>query len=148
MRLPLAAVALLLWIPSLALAQDAGIPAKAQGSGEKKFEFEKYQLVILMRGPKRVDPPPPGIEKLQQAHLAHLTRMGEEGKMVLAGPFGDQQDPSYRGMCLYRVASIEEARRLAEADPMVKAGWLKVEVMTWYVEKGYVSFPKAPPLKP
>lgn len=146
MRLLLTA-ALLCSLTSPALAQDAGTPAKAQGE-KKKFEFEKYQLVILMRGPKRVDPPPPGIEKLQQAHLAHLTRMGEEGKMVLAGPFGDQQDPSLRGMCLYRVASIEEARRLAEADPMVKAGWLKVEVMTWYVEKGYVTFPRAPPLQP
>jgi hypothetical protein len=30
------------------------------------------------------------------------------------------------------------------ADPAVKAGRLKVEVVTWYVGKGYMTFPKAP----
>jgi hypothetical protein len=47
-------------------------------------------------------------------------------------------------MCIFRCGSIDEARELAEADPAVKAGRLRVEVMTWYVEKGRMSFPKAP----
>ena len=64
------------------------------------------------------------------------------GKMVIAGPFSDQKDDSYRGLCIYNT-SVEEARALAEADPAVKAGRLAVEVMTWHVEKGYMTFPKA-----
>jgi uncharacterized protein len=44
--------------------------------------------------------------------------------MVIAGPFDEQQDQTMRGMCVYRGASLEEARRLAEEDPMVKAGRL------------------------
>jgi hypothetical protein len=50
-------------------------------------------------------------------------------------------------MCVYRVGSIDEARKLAEDDPAVKAGRLRVEVMTWYVQKGYMAFPKAPEIK-
>ena len=66
--------------------------------------------------------------------------------MVLAGPFGNQKDPAYRGACVYRVATPEEARALAEQDPAVQAGRLRVEVLTWSVGKGYVAFPKAPPV--
>jgi uncharacterized protein YciI len=67
--------------------------------------------------------------------------MAREGHMVAAGPFGDQEDERLRGLALYRVGSIEEARRLAEADPAVEAGRLEVEVMTWYTQKGALAFP-------
>lgn len=116
----------------------------------EEMAFESYQLVLLKRGAAWTPEKTPALEELQRQHLAHLGKMGESGKMVIAGPFGDQADESMRGMCLYRVGSVEEARTLAENDPMVKAGRLKVEVLTWYVEKGYMTFPKAfaaPPAK-
>jgi uncharacterized protein YciI len=70
--------------------------------------------------------------------------MGQSGKMLIAGPLGDQPDPALRGVCLYRVGSVDEARALAEQDPAVRAGRLRVEAMTWWVGKGYLAFPKAP----
>jgi hypothetical protein len=51
-------------------------------------------------------------------------------------------------MSLFRVASPEEARALAEADPMVQAGRLTVEVLTWWVEKGVMEFPQASATEP
>lgn len=127
------------------------VPAFAFGetpAPEQKFEFETYQLVILKRGPKAKDFTQAQLEALQKQHLAHLTKLGESGKMVIAGPFSEQADESFRGLCLYRVGSVAEAKALAESDPMVKAGRLVVEVMNWHVEKGYVQFPKAPAPKP
>ncbi len=123
-------------------AKDAK-PA-ATPEAPKKHEFESYQLVILKKGPNWTAEESEAATKRQAAHLAHLTKMGESGKMVLAGPFSDQKDESYRGICLYRVGSLDEARALAEADPTVQSGHLAVEAMTWWVEKGYVAFPKAP----
>jgi len=35
---------------------------------------------------------------------------------------------------------MEEARALAQQDPKVRAGRLAVEVMTWWTEKGSVTF--------
>jgi uncharacterized protein YciI len=103
--------------------------------------MERYSLVLLRRpangGPKVAD-----LEALQRQHIGHLQAMARAGKMVVAGPFDDQADPRMRGMCLYRV-SLEEARRLAQEDPMVKAGRLEVEVLTWWVEKGAMTFPVA-----
>jgi hypothetical protein len=51
-------------------------------------------------------------------------------------------------VCLYRVGSVEEARKLAEQDPAVQAGQLRVEAMTWWYGKGYMTFPKAPERAP
>ncbi|WP_244238321.1 YciI family protein [Corallococcus terminator] len=123
-----------------------GAPAtKPAAPAEKKFEFDKHYLVLLKRTPNAPKMEPAVLQKLQDEHLAHLTRMGESGKMVLAGPFGEQDDVGMRGACIYRTATKEEARQLAEQDPMVKAGRLQVEVLAWYTEKGYLAFPKAPP---
>jgi uncharacterized protein YciI len=113
-----------------------------------EHEFERYQLVLLRRGPTWTAESTPAVQELQKQHLAHFVKMSEAGKLVIAGPFSDQQDATLRGMCLYRVGSVEEARRLAEQDPMVQAGRLQVEVLTWNVEKGYMTFPKAPPVPP
>ena len=108
-------------------------------------KMEPYPLVLLVRGPNADTIPPEEAQRIQSEHLAHLKKMWEEGHLVIAGPFGDQEDPAKRGMCLYKVASIDEARKLASDDPAVKAGRLKVEAMTWWVEKGYMEFPKTPP---
>jgi uncharacterized protein YciI len=132
--------------PALALLALLALlaPARRSGAGEPPPNMESYQLVLLKRGPRWTPERTPETARIQEGHLAHLTRLGEEGKIVLAGPFSDQADPGLRGACIYRVASVEEARALAEADPAVKAGRLAVEAVTWWVEKGYVAFPKAP----
>jgi uncharacterized protein YciI len=41
-----------------------------------------------------------------------------------------------RGICIYDVKSLERAKALAEADPAVKAGRLRVEVHPWMSQKG------------
>ncbi len=68
--------------------------------------------------------------------------------MKVAGPLVDQPDDSWRGMCLYRVGSLTEARRLAELDPAVRAGRFCVEVMHWYTEKGLFTFRSESPGPP
>ena len=122
---------------ALTAAPDAGTPAP-------KFEFETYQLVLLMRAPTWRKLPDAEAQALQAEHIAHLEKMGKAGKAMLCGPFGDQQDVTWRGACLYKVGSAAEARALAEEDPTVKKGQLRIDVVTWYVGKGYVAFPLAP----
>jgi uncharacterized protein len=106
--------------------------------------MEKYYLVLLKRAPNAPKLDEHELDELQKKHLGHLRAMYEAGKMVIAGPFDEQQDQTMRGMCLYRVTTLDEARKLAEQDPSVKAGRLQVEVLAWWVEKGHMSF-KPPP---
>jgi uncharacterized protein len=102
-------------------------------------EFDTYALVILRSGDA---PQKPMDRKLLGQHLGHLKKMARLGKLVVAGPLDHQPDPSMRGLALYKT-SLEEAKTLAEEDPAVKAGHLKVEVMTWHTEKGALAFPLA-----
>lgn len=57
------------------------------------------------------------------------------------GPVIDPPDRSLRGLTFYRTGSVEEARRLAEADPAVRARRLAVDIMTWYCPPGTMREP-------
>ncbi len=137
MRIAVAALAL---TAASALAAD---PQPRPDPATPKFEMESFQLVLLRRGPAWTPEVTPAAEALQKQHIGHLEAMHAAGKMLIAGPLGDQPDPTLRGVCLYRVGSVDEARALAEQDPAVKAGRLVVEAMSWWVGKGYLAFPGA-----
>jgi uncharacterized protein len=91
-------------------------------------------LAFLVRGDKWTPEKTPETEAIQKAHLANISRLAELKKLVVAGPFGD--DGPLRGIFVFRVNSIEEARELAATDPAVKAGRLAVRIHPWMVPEG------------
>lgn len=101
-------------------------------------EFDEYALVVLIRGPRAAeyDGTDDG-EALQRRHLGHLDAMRRRGVMLASGPFRDQPDQTWRGLCVYRVP-LEEAQRLAREDPAVVAGRLDVVALTWLTRKGAI----------
>jgi uncharacterized protein len=105
----------------------------AQKEHEKKYEMKTYYLVFLKKGPNRSQDSVT-VNKLQEQHMAHLNKMADEGKMDICGPLMDDID--IRGICVYNVATKEEAMKLASEDPMVKAGRLVVEIHPFYSAKG------------
>jgi uncharacterized protein YciI len=107
--------------------------AQVNKAPEKKYEMKMYYLVFLKSGTNRTQDSLT-VKKLQEEHIAHLTKMAERGKMDIAGPVDSKGE--LRGICIYNVASREEAERLANEDPMVKAGRLAVEVLPFYSAKG------------
>jgi len=62
------------------------------------------------------------------AHLARLTELKEQGRLLLAGPFPaiDSEDPGPAGMTgsliVAEFPSLEDAQAWAQADPYVEAG--------------------------
>jgi uncharacterized protein len=108
------------------------------------MNLEAYELVMLRRP---ADAPPyddPTLERIQREHLAYHAGLRAAGQVVTNGPLTDQPDESLRGLTFYRTGSLDEARRLAEADPAVKAGRLGVDVMTWYCPAGTMRQPGRP----
>ena len=105
------------------------------------MEFDRYSLVLLRRGPPaRSSSRKTALDRLQAAHLAHLDAMRERGLLLSARPFRDQEDETFRGICIYRTG-LEETRELANSDPSVQAGRMRVEVVTWLTPAGEVAFP-------
>jgi len=115
---------------------DATLP-----TAEPPLEFDVYELVLLRRGDRATAIDGDELERLQGQHLGHLAAMKDAGHLRVAGPLSEQPDDDWRGVSLYQVGSLDEARRLAESDPSVRAGRLRVDVMHWYTEKGAVTFP-------
>ncbi|HPQ39983.1 MAG TPA: YciI family protein [bacterium] len=106
------------------------------------MEFDSYTIVFLMTGPNRGGANQTDLELLQHRHLEHLRRLHQEGFALVAGPFGEQTDESFRGLVIFRGdLSREKVLELAQEDPAVKAGRLRVEAVRWYCEKNYVEFP-------
>lgn len=100
---------------------------------EPEFNLKTYYLVFLKSGPNR-NQSKEEAQKIQQAHLANITRLAEMGKIVIAGPLLD--DSEVRGIFIFDADSQEEVQELCSTDPAVKAGRLIAEVHPWMSEPG------------
>ena len=91
-------------------------------------------LAFLVRGEKWTPERTPQTEEIQKAHLANIGRLAKMKKLVVAGPFGD--NGNLRGIFVFRVNSLEEARSLTLTDPAVQAGRLALDLHPWLVPEG------------
>jgi uncharacterized protein len=115
---------------------DSAFAAKL---GADEYGMKQYVMAYLKRGPKR-DQDSATADPLQKAHLENINRMAEEGKLVVAGPFMDDGD--VRGIYIFNVATVEEAKTLTESDPAIQAGRLEMELHPWYGSAALMLNPK------
>src|SRR5512132_979649 len=104
------------------------LPPKGSSSN-RSFGF-------LMRGPD-TSQTGAAAAQIQSGHLAYMTKLREQGKLLVAGPF--MEDTPMRGIVVYRAASVDEARALASEDPAVKAGRLVLDAHPWMTFKGILK---------
>lgn len=97
--------------------------------GADEYGMKQYVMALLKKGPNR-NQDSAAVEALQKGHMENINKMAASGKLVLAGPFMDDGD--IRGIFVFNVSSLEEARRLTEKDPAVVAGRLIMELHPWY----------------
>jgi uncharacterized protein len=76
------------------------------------------------------------LEPLIPAHLANQVRLEKEGIMFAAGPLTKEDGSRHGGMFVLRANSFEEARAIADADPLHKAGLRSYTLMRWTVNEG------------
>ncbi len=101
----------------------------AQKLGADEYGMKTYVMAFLKAGPNRSKDSVTRVE-LQKAHLKNILRLANEGKLIVAGPFLDNQP--IKGIFIFNVTTIEEAKKLTETDPAIKAGSLIMELHPWY----------------
>lgn len=106
--------------------------------------LERYQLALLWRPVPSPEFSDAELDALQREHLAHYDGLRERGIVVSFGPVLDQPDELLRGIAVFALDSVDEARAYAEADPMVTAGRLRIEAMTYLTAPGSLGRPGIP----
>ena len=101
----------------------------ADSLGADEIGMKKYVMAFLKKGPNRNQDSATAAQ-LQAAHMKNIGRMADMGKLILAGPFMDNGE--VRGIYVFNVATVEEARELTASDPAIQAGRLVMELHLWY----------------
>jgi uncharacterized protein YciI len=101
------------------------------------MQFDRHTLVLLALRPDAPELTDEEAAELQDRHLAFRADLRDRGVLIAGGPLVDQDDERLRSISIW---TSDTARRLSSDDPAVQAGRLAVEVMTWMVPAGNLSF--------
>ncbi len=104
-----------------------------QEKEKPKYEMKIYQMVFLYKGSNRGQDSVE-VMRIQEAHLANIQRLADEGKLIVAGPFLDDKD--LRGIFVFDSESEAEVKELVETDLAIITGRLRYEIRPWMTAKG------------
>ncbi len=99
---------------------------------QEKFEPISLFFVMLTKGAER-NQDSLTAAKIQEGHMANITKLSKSGKLLLAGPF--MEDVNWRGIFILKCDTQEEAEALVKTDPAVAAGRLSYEIHPWLTGK-------------
>ncbi|HRG17736.1 MAG TPA: YciI family protein [Flavobacterium lutivivi] len=119
-------------LASIAFAQqeNAYDEKLAKELGADDYGMKTYVFCILKTG-SNTTATPEEQSKLFKGHMDNIIKLSNEGKLSVAGPFM-KNDKNYRGIFIFNVSTIEEAKILVESDPAVQAKIFEAELTLWY----------------
>lgn len=103
----------------------------ATSLGADKYGMKPYTIVMLTTGDTKIEDKAK-MSELMKGHMANIRKLADEGKIVVAGPFLEENKENYRGMFIFNTKSKEEAEEWVKTDPAVQAGVFSYEIFPWY----------------
>src|SRR5258708_1915928 len=103
------------------------------------MRFDQYTVTLLVLRPDAPQLTEDEANALQDRHLDHLATLSDQGIISAVGPLVGQDDPRLRGFSIWAV-DADKARELANQDPGVLEGKYEIQVMTWMMAAGTLSF--------
>lgn len=96
------------------------------------------ELFVVESTPSDGGPPVP---EILPDHLAYQRELEISGNLAFAGPLSDITGDLMEGtgMIVYRAESLEDARNLADGDPMHKTGARAYTIRRWLINEGSLS---------
>jgi uncharacterized protein YciI len=98
--------------------------------GADDYGMKSYTLVILKAGENQTTDTD-FINKCFAGHMANILKMEADGKLIVAGPMGKNEN-SYRGIFILDVRDEMELFELLSHDPAITEKLLKPEFYEWY----------------
>lgn len=103
--------------------------ALADSLGADEYGMKMYTFVILKSKENTLDKKTK--DSLMAGHMQNINRLVEGGKLIIAGPMGEN-DKKYRGIFIFNTGDLKEAKSWVETDPSVKGGIFDAELYPWY----------------
>lgn len=122
-------------------AKPAYDEALAKKLGADEYGMKNYVFCILKTGPNDATIKGKERDEIFKGHMSNIGRLAEAGSLALAGPYG-KNDRQYRGLFIFNVTTIEEAQKLVETDPAVKAGVFIAELTPWHGSASLMATPE------
>lgn len=122
----------LIFLISILLSLNFSYAKPNKKIDEQKVELKQYYFVMLTKGGNRTQDSTT-VAEIQQAHLENIARLAKLGKIVLAGPFGDEGN--WRGIFIFNCATQEEVEALLKTDKAISSGRLAYEIHPWWTAK-------------
>lgn len=123
MRKALLSTAFILIATSSLFSQQKEKPQKPED------KIKQYWFVLLKKGSNRSQDSVTAA-KLQEGHMANINRLYYDGKLKVAGPFGDDGD--WRGIFIFDCETKEEVEIILKTDPAIAAERLSYEIHPWW----------------
>ncbi|RFC53767.1 YciI family protein [Brumimicrobium aurantiacum] len=102
----------------------------AKELGADDYGMKKYIFVILKTGTNKTEDKA-FIDSCFAGHLSNIKRLVEEQKLIVAGPFFENEK-DYRGLFILNVDTKEKAIEILKSDPAIKEDLLSSELFEWY----------------
>jgi uncharacterized protein YciI len=102
----------------------------AKEVGADEYGMKQYVFCILKTGTNTTATQEESAAYFK-GHMDNINRLAKEGKLAVAGPFM-KNDKNYRGIFVFNVVTVEEAKALVESDPAVTAKIFEYELTPWY----------------
>lgn len=126
--------------PHFAQAQAPAAPAVqtydaelAKSLGANDNGMRSYVLVILKTGPRKM-PEGEARKEMFKGHFANIQRLANEKKLAVAGPL-DGVD-GWRGVFVFAVPDIEQAKAYVDTDPVITNGEMVAEYHKFFSSAG------------
>ena len=111
----------------------------AQKLGADQIGMKMYVLAILKSGSAT------GLTQQQRdsifaGHMKNINRLANEGKLLTAGPL-EKNSQNYRGIYVFNVSTLEEAKQLVATDPAIQSKALDFDLFLWYGTAAMMELP-------
>lgn len=90
-------------------------------------------FVFLNTNPDREKLDSAAVAELQKGHMANIQRLGQEKKLIVAGPFH-----TGGGIFIFRAPNLETVNKWLSTDPAIRAGRFRLEKYRLITQAGQI----------
>jgi uncharacterized protein YciI len=123
-----------LWNAPAGLGEPLSTALKSDPAA--KYTMVQLPLIILRKTPKAAAAIP---ESDLESHFDFYTRLNAQSKVRIAGPFIDS--PAIVGVFVLSAMTLDEAKTLMAAEPLVAAGYATLDPHMWFVATEAIPTP-------